>query len=925
MIEGGLAQASKRIAMVKAFPENVKFRKSWRMYQARVLSELEGYLNDNHLHIIAAPGSGKTVLGLEVVRRLNKPTIILSPTLTIRNQWLDRLMELFLPEGESIPSWVSMDIRNPKFLTITTYQALHSVYTHKYDLEKEETEEIELDEEENGNASQEKEIESLEGEEVDLIRLLNDAGVETVVADEAHHLRTEWWKSLIAVKDHLNKPTMIALTATPPYDVSPQEWRRYQDLCGPIDSEIYVPELVLTGDLCPHQDYIYFSAPSREEETYITGFRSSVDQFMLDISQDKVFIEALTKHPWVFEPDHFIEQILSKPDYYSSIAIFLNSVDYQVSKRFFSIMGISKKRLPKLNKEWLELLLTECLFEDLENFGYHKTHLLEIRKRLSSIGAVEKRKVMLRNTSEITKLLTRSVTKLDSILGIVRIESNALGADLRMVILADYIRKSYLPCGPQDLKPLNKIGVVTIFEKIRRAGITNIKLGVLSGSLVIIPRSSEEQLSRIAKEHDGIKLIIEQLSCDDSYSIISLESENKHKIVNIMTDLFTEGGITVLVGTKSLLGEGWDAPSINSLILASFVGTYMLSNQMRGRAIRKQIGNPSKASNVWHLICVELNNPVWSDDFELLARRFKAFMGVSFVEEGVIEDGVARLGIGFPPYSRERIEFINEEMKLKAIDREGLRKKWEEALKQGGTEVQVVHEIKAPKIWLPRNFIFYNTITALLWQGLTWGGYIFGKIMEAAKESQSSLQTLRFFIIACAAAAVAAVPMCLKALWLFIRNAPVESNVRQIGEALLKTLIYMKAVKTKESDLKIDAVQVGAGVFSCSLDGGTTYEKSVYLDAFEEIVGPIENPRYILVRKTPLGRFLRQDYHTVPAIIATKKEYAEYFANMWSWRVGSMKLVYARTEEGRKMLLKARTHSLAAAFQKRAERRTCWK
>jgi hypothetical protein len=417
----------------------------------------------------------------------------------------------------------------------------------------------------------------------------------------------------------------------------------------------------------------------------------------------------------------------------------------------------------------------------------------------------------------------------------------------------------------------------------------------------------------------------EELVCDENYCIVSLESEDKHKIVSIITKLFTEGGITVLVGTKSLLGEGWDAPSINSLVLASFVGTYMLSNQMRGRAIRKQIGNPAKTANVWHLICVELNSSVWSDDFELLARRFKAFMGVSFVEEGVIEDGVARLGIGFPPYSKERIEFINEEMKTKAVDREGLRKKWDEALKRSGTEVQVVHEIKAPKVWLPRNFIFYNTIAALFWQGITWGGYIFGKIMEAAQRSQSALQTLRVFIIACAVTAIVAVPMSLKALWLFIRNAPVESSVRQIGEALLKTLVYIKAIKTKESDLKIEATEVGLGVFSCSLDGGTTYEKSVYLDAFEEIVGPIENPRYILVRKTPLGRFLRQDYHTVPVIISTKKEYAEYFAKMWSWRVGSMKLVYTRTREGRKLLLKARTHSLAAAFQKRAERRTCWK
>ena len=61
---------------------------------------------------------------------------------------------------------------------------------------------------------------------------------------------------------------------------------------------------------------------------------------------------------------------------------------------------------------------------------------------------------------------------------------------------------------------------------------------------------------------------------------------SQHDLVSAVTQLFQEGQIHVVIGTKSLLGEGWDAPCVNSLILASFVGSFMLSNQMRGRAIR---------------------------------------------------------------------------------------------------------------------------------------------------------------------------------------------------------------------------------------------------------------------------------------------------------------------------------------------------
>ena len=48
----------------------------------------------------------------------------------------------------------------------------------------------------------------------------------------------------------------------------------------------------------------------------------------------------------------------------------------------------------------------------------------------------------------------------------------------------------------------------------------------------------------------------------------------------MITELFTCGQINVLVGTKSLLGEGWDSPCINSLILATYVGSFMLSSAL---------------------------------------------------------------------------------------------------------------------------------------------------------------------------------------------------------------------------------------------------------------------------------------------------------------------------------------------------------
>src|SRR6267378_1628062 len=260
------------------FPESMVFQKTWRSYQARVLEHLDSYLDDKRVHIVAAPGSGKTVLGLEIVRRINQPTLVLTPTITIRNQWADRLAEFFLEAGEGRPGWVSTDLKRPALLTIATYQALHAACAGVINEEAEE-----LAEEEHGSHLREREADAVEVDNergIGLPDYLADAQFRTLVVDEAHHLRSEWWKTLTFVAERLSEPTIVALTATPPYDVSAFEWQRYEGLCGAVDAEVSVPELVYQGDLCPHQDYVYFSGPSPREQKTLSDFRSAVDLFV---------------------------------------------------------------------------------------------------------------------------------------------------------------------------------------------------------------------------------------------------------------------------------------------------------------------------------------------------------------------------------------------------------------------------------------------------------------------------------------------------------------------------------------------------------------------------------------------------------------------------------------------------------------------
>ena len=106
--------------------DNIRFKGTFRSYQQRILDAADTYLVDGKINIVAAPGSGKTILGLELIRRLGNPCIILSPTTTIKEQWGERFKESFLPDNVDINEYVNYDLNKIVFINSITYQALYS-------------------------------------------------------------------------------------------------------------------------------------------------------------------------------------------------------------------------------------------------------------------------------------------------------------------------------------------------------------------------------------------------------------------------------------------------------------------------------------------------------------------------------------------------------------------------------------------------------------------------------------------------------------------------------------------------------------------------------------------------------------------------------------------------------------------------------
>ena len=106
------------------------FKGTWRSYQQRVLDKYDRYSQDRKIHIVAAPGSGKTTLGIELIKRIDYSALILVPSITIREQWVERICEAFLVKQENRDQYLSQDLKKPKLITVVTYLALHIEMSH---------------------------------------------------------------------------------------------------------------------------------------------------------------------------------------------------------------------------------------------------------------------------------------------------------------------------------------------------------------------------------------------------------------------------------------------------------------------------------------------------------------------------------------------------------------------------------------------------------------------------------------------------------------------------------------------------------------------------------------------------------------------------------------------------------------------------
>ncbi|UJD02579.1 DEAD/DEAH box helicase family protein [Streptococcus oralis] len=858
---------------------DLNFKGRWRKYQKQVLDRFQDYQADKHVHLVAAPGSGKTTIGIELIARFGKPALVLVPTVTIREQWVERIQKAFLENEQKISDLVSQNLKEMKALTIVTYQAFHSAMNQ-------------LQSQEDGEA------EDFVG--FDLLASLRAQKVATLCLDECHHLRNEWWKSLEAFRKQYEQLQVISLTATPPYDSEPELWERYIRMCGEIDQEITVPELVKEDTLCPHQDFVYICSPTAEESEHLRQFEDRKWEYIHQLLVNPDF-QALVSGSKVLKGDISSDVLLEDPKYLSAILIYMYSQGLTIPDSLENLLGA--KRLPQVNSYWLELLLQSVLYQTPDWYEDPDGFREKLESDLKARGLIEQRQVSLVKSKSRDKLLNQSLGKLSGIADIFLTEYKSMGQDLRQLVLADYIRKDFATYLGDNQATISQLGVLPYFESIRRKAQEHeisVSLAVLSGSVVILPTDVVAELKELLPQ---VPLSFSSIGHLDPKDYVQVGFPSSAKgIVAAVTELFQRGQIQVLVGTKSLLGEGWDAPCVNSLILGSFVGSFMLSNQMRGRAIRIWPGHPEKTSNIWHLVAVQAQalitlpgegpRPESNQDLQTLSRRMEHFLGLAYNQES-IETGLDRLDFPKPPFRKKQISEYNERVKSLSKDRAGLRKKWQDALVVAD-RFEIVTEVATQQQKIPIMLQF----DALKWVRMS--------LLLLAVDLLLLLFRLRLIRVWWLTAACLLFLAFATSRYLLYKSP--YRRMQFLGEQIRKALLDSGYLTDDQSRVHVEEDKENYMVFAY-LKGGSMRDKELFAQTVGEFFAPVDNQRYLL--KAEKVRQGQSPYYVVPSLFDKRKEDAQKFLDFLTPTIGRYHLIYTRTEAGRKILLEARIQALS--------------
>jgi superfamily II DNA or RNA helicase len=910
------------------------FSGTFRRYQSEALVAFEQLraTGVTRAHLALPPGAGKTVLGLEVSRRLGRRTLVLSPNTAVQAQWVAQWSQF---HGEGL---VVTDKREVADLTVLTYQAMTS-----WDRADEATE-----------AVQEQRRRAVRGEG-DLLSLLHpnarafieaaaDDGPWTLVLDECHHLLEVWGALAGAVVEAFGDGTwVVGLTATPPVALTGPQRDRLEALFGVCDVVVDLPSVVKEGDLAPYQELILYCSPSAEEDTWIAAERTRFDDLQLSLVEARTgslpFVEWLRRRleartcedgaPMSWGAFERLEPELAR----AGLRL--------VHQGLLALPAGGRMReehlVPADAQDWAAVLSGYALEQLIPSEDPGDLRLLaDIRRVLPGLGWVLTRKGLRVTTSPVDRVCSLSESKASATVQLLAAEQAALGADLRALVLCDYEDKAAQAPSHLGEPPRSGSAVGTLHAL--SSGVPELRPVMVTGKRVAASRSVAVELAAWVLEQGGPRL--DRADLESQAGLVELVSGTSswgpRDWTPLLTRYLAEGGTRCLVGTRGLLGEGWDCPSVAVVVDLTTASTATAVTQMRGRGLRRDPARPAKVADAWTVVCVADGHPRGDADHLRAARKQEHHLSLS--STGEITSGISHCDPVLTPFTAP-VEAVRLEVNARSRAGPGRR-----------AEVRAAWHVGQPydgvasttlRVRLHRDLGMAGGLVPV---GLLRGAELLGDVAKTPQAVRTSRRIPRPWPVGLGVAALAdaTAPLLLPLIpGLAIGTAvgaavaaalgmtryvqqsrtlselPEGGALEQIAQAVAEALNAVGDTSATNVTLR----PAEDGWLRCELVGVAAVESALFADALDELLAPLAEPRAMLsrlvlpnptaeadrrrlARARALGRPVDASvaWHAVPSVLSRSGDRVRALVTAWEAHVGPTRTLNALSPEGQAVL-----------------------
>ena len=623
-----------------------------RPSQAHALERLDG----SSAYVVLPPGAGKTVVGLEAVRRQGRRALVLVPSTAVQAQWL-RAWAAFGDGAHPLPAGTSPDLRAA--VTVLTYQSLSAWDRGADDQDVEDSTDGALAERRRAA------VRGIDG--ADLLSLLHPRGRElveraaglgpwTLVVDECAHLLDTWGSLVPAVAQALGDDTVVVgLTATAADDLGENARAVHDRLFPGTDVEVALPEAVARGEVALVRDLVHVTRPSPEEDAVLAGDRGRFGELRDELLRARA--GSLPFAEWLWRRLH---ERRSDGERLSWRA--LQRAEPAVARAGLRMVSAGlvdlppgavlreEHRAPADAEDW-GVLLGAYAEEHLRGSPSAEDArlLAAVTRVLPSLGWTLSARGLRASTSPFDRVCAVSAAKAAGARRVLAQELAVRRTDLRALVVCGFDTR---PEGGRTRRDgagpaAGSAGAVFVELATSEVG-AGLRPVLCTGRTLALRREDLADFRAFAPHRLADRLVAEPYAGHRSLVRLTAGGDwTAATWVPLVADWLAGGGTAAVVGTRGLLGEGWDSPSLNVVVDLTATGSPAVAAAVRGRVLRRDPARPEEVVHAWTVTCVADDHPRGGVDHLRAVRATERRLGLT--EDGLVEAGPGPLDLALRP------------------------------------------------------------------------------------------------------------------------------------------------------------------------------------------------------------------------------------------------------------------------------------